>query len=206
MANHIPKGITKRLRSGEELVFKQILLDGNQTSDIYYYEKMTDIKVMTPSGEEVLLNSLGIVGAPPMVYFAFIQEVNNDIFFYGNIIAQDPTKPETIKAKEWVVEPSCGRCLNYPGSYSLDDEWDYKFKIATANGEITSVELHNIVVDYVKISTGMGEFWTYKINAYDQNGKLDSESWFSTQLGVNVKRISYSEIKPGYELTEYNVV
>jgi len=199
------KGVTKKLNKGDELVFRQILTNSTSPVEMYYYERMTDVQIITPQGETVLLNSLGMVGQSPMMYFAFKQEENNDIYYYGSIFSKEPVNEKNIITKEWVIEPTEGRCLNYPGSYTVGYEWDYKFKVQEAKGKLTEVNLHNIVEKIEQITTALGVYECYVINAYNKFGVLDSISWFSSELGVNVKRLSYSEMKPGYELTEYRV-
>ncbi|MBU3113555.1 hypothetical protein [Clostridium lacusfryxellense] len=199
------KGVTKKLNKGDELVFRQILTNNTSPVEMYYYERMTDVQIITPQGETVLLNSLGMVGQSPMMYFAFKQEENNDIYFYGSIFSKEPVNEKNIIKKEWVIEPAEGRCLNYPGLYTVGYEWDYKFQVQESKGKLTEVNLHNIVEKIEQITTALGKFECYVINAYNNSGELDSISWFSSELGVNVKRLSYSDMKPGYELTEYRV-
>ena len=195
-------GETRILKAGDEIIFKIIPAGQEQPIEEYYYERITDKTFVTPMGETVRLNSMGTVGEPPSVYFAFNQDEERNINFYGVVFALDPSIPETVFYQEWVVAPESGYCLNYPGQYYIGQKWEYKFKMLGPFGDVTSVELVNEVVAYEKITIGAGKFKAFKIIAKDAEGNLESISWFAPELGVNIRRYSYSNIKPGYELAE----
>lgn len=159
-----------------------------------YYERVTGDTAIAPDGTMVQINSLGEPGNPAHLFFAFTQDSDHTIYLYA-IGTRHDNDSEQIQF-QWLPRP----IVNYPGHYEIGDRWETVMD--TPKG---IVRLVNKVEGTEMVKTSIGEYECMVINAYNENGGLDSVSYFSIQFGVNVKRISHSDFKPGYELTKYHL-
>ncbi|NJM15446.1 MAG: hypothetical protein HC896_08785 [Bacteroidales bacterium] len=197
-------GKTHQLAPGDRFVFAVIPPGMEQPIPAFYYEELTDLTATAPSGQVVNLNSLGNLGEPPFMYFAYKQDRLMNIWYFGSVIP-NPFEPGAYFYQEWVTQPSIGFSLNYPGTYFVGRKWRSKFQTSTPDGTVTAdVNIEYTVIDFEKVNIGIGELDAFKIEGVNKNtGELDSYSWWSPELGINIKKLSYGE-RPGYELFEYS--
>lgn len=197
-------GQTHKLAPGDKFVFQVILPNTTVPIPAFYYEQLTDKTIVTPKGEKVYLNSIGNLDFPPYMYFAYSQESDMTIDFYGALYP-DSANTEKIVAADWVTKPENGFSINYPGIYFVGKKWKSKFTLTNSITNATSsVNIEYKVVAFETIIIGIGTFDAYKIEGFDKIAHKDeSVSWWSPKLGINIKKYSYAG-RPGYELSSYH--
>lgn len=194
------------LQPGDKLVYNVIPAGQEQPIGVYYYEEITDRTYVTPDGVEVKINSIGNVGEAPHVYLAFTQNEDRDLKLYGMLIPH-PADPSAYALEAWVTNPESGHALIYPGTYYIGLEWTTAYEILDPMGNIIAAEDLTYTVETMEhVTTKLGKFKTFKVVARDRNGEINSITWFEPELGINVKKISYSPMGNGFELSEYDFV
>ncbi len=202
-STHGHKARTHELVADDKFVFQVIPPNSTDPIPAFYYEEVTDQTIVTPKGKKVRINSLGNVGDPPYIYFAFEQRRDMTILFYGALYP-DFNNPGKFSAIDWITKPVSGFCVNYPGLYVIVKKWKPKFTLTNdQTGIITNVDVEYSIVGFETVSIGIGDFDAYKIEGYNNiTQELESLSWWSPELGINIRKYSYANA-PGYELAEY---
>ncbi len=196
---------TRILQSGDRLGFQVIPPAQEQVVDMYYYEQVADASYVTPQGQTVRLNAQGDIGLPPKVYFCFTQDSARNVYLYGALHPQ-PGKALKLAVHEWVVEPETGKVLLYPGQYYAGLEWATTFETQSQGETVTTLDVTYTVERLETVALGSGqEYEALKVVGRQRNGDTESITWFSTRLGVNIKKLSYLEPRPGFELWEHNL-
>lgn len=183
-------GRTRPLIPGGQVVFQVIPPCTEQPIPAQYYETFTAETRTAPNGTIVRLNSMGDVGQPPRMSFLFTQEQDGSIYLHGL---------ETPDGRiAWISRPESGRVLNYPGLYTLGLTWVQDFAL----GPMPPVHLTHNVEAVEEIAVPLGTYRAFRIVSTRLDQSLDSLSWFAPDLGVNIKKISYDPMRPGYALCE----
>lgn len=188
-------GKTRVLIPGGKVVFHVIPPGMEEPVPMRYYETFTAHTDTAPNGVTVRLNGMGDDGQPPRMNFLFTQEQDHSIYLYG-VLHPDGKK-------EWITRPGNGRILNYPGTYFVGFEWIQDFEMQDEEGNSQgAIYLKNTVTAIEEVTIPLGTFQAFRINTTEKDESLNSISWFAPELGVNIKKISYSPMRPGYELCE----
>jgi hypothetical protein len=158
----------------------------------------------TPQGQTVRLYAQGDIGQPPKVYFCFTQDSARNVYLHGALHPQ-PGKALNLAVQEWVVEPETGQVLLYPGQYYAGLEWSTAYETHSQGKTVSVVDLAYQVEGLETVVVGEQEYEAFKVVGRQRNGDVESITWFSTRLGVNIKKLSYLEPRPGFELWEHNL-
>ena len=195
---------THVLQPGDRIAFQVIPPAQEQVVDMYYYEQVAGATYVTPQGQTVQLNAQGDIGQPPKTYFCFTQDSARNIYLYGALRAQ-PGKPLKDAVHEWIVEPETGYVLLYPGQYYAGLEWATTYEMQSQGETVNVVDVTYKVEVLETVALDEQEYEAFKVVGRERNGDLASITWFSTRLRINIKKLSYSKLLPGYELWEHNL-
>ncbi len=195
---------THELAAGDKFVFQVIPPFSTSPVPAFYYEEVTNQTIITPKGKEVRINSLGNLGEPPFIFFAFDQRKDMTINFYGALYP-DFANPRNYAAIDWVTKPESGFSVNYPGLYTVGKKWKSKFTLTNnQTGAKTDVDMEYRIVNFENIRIGIGDFDAYKIEGFNNiTQQIESVSWWSPELGINLRKYTYINA-PGYELAQYH--
>jgi hypothetical protein len=195
---------THVLQPGDRIAFQVIPPAQEQVVDMYYYEQVAGATYVTPQGQTVWLNAQGDIGQPPKTYFCFTQDSARNLYLYGALRPQ-PGKALDLAVQEWIVKPETGKVLLYPGQYHAGLEWATTFEMQSQGETVAVLDVTYKVERLETVAIDEQEYEAFKVVGRERNGATESITWFSTQLGINIKKLSYSTLRPGYELWEHNL-
>ncbi len=180
---------TRVLQPGDRLAFQVIPPDENQVVDMYYYEQVAGATYVTPQGQTVQLYAQGDIGQPPKIYFCFTQDSARNLYRYGALHPQ-PGKALDQAVQEW-IKPETGKVLLYPGQYHAGLEWATTYEMQSQGETVAVLDVTYQVqrLETISISNGQ-EYEAFQVVGREQNGDTESITWFSTRLGVNIKKLS----------------